>query len=111
MKELDLRKVFAEIKAQIDATDYDLTTLVGTTLAEYIVMGVYLTNDISDAHAQDFKDLGLSVITTKCRCSVIVGKKMSRLKSYMPICGYVNLEADIESILMIIQACFDRIDE
>lgn len=111
MKELDLGKVFAEIKTQIDATDYDLATLVGTTLAAYIVMGVYITNDVSDVHTQEFKDLGLTIITTECRCLVIVNGKMTWIKSPMPICCYFNLKTDIESILMIIQGCFNLIDE
>lgn len=110
MKELDFNKITAEIKSQLEQTDFDITNLLGETMAIYVVLGIYLTNDILDAHGQDFKELGVSVITTKCRCSVIVGPRMSWMKSYMPICGYINLHMDIESILMIIQACFDRID-
>lgn len=110
MKELDCTKVVAEINRQMDATDFDLENLIGRTLAVMMVMNIYLTNDVIDAYGQDLKELGVSIITTRNRCSVIIGNKMSWYKDEFPICEYVTLEQDIDSILNIIQAVIDRID-
>lgn len=111
MKELDCKLVVAEIERQLDATDYDIETLIGRTLTVMMVMGIYLTNDILDAHGQDLKELGVSIITTRYRCSIIIGKDMSWYKDEYPICEYVTLEQDIDSILSIIQTVIDRIDQ
>lgn len=110
MKELDCTKVVAEINDQMDETDFDLENLVGRTLAVMMVMNIYLTNDVIDAYGQDLKEMGVSIITTRNRCSVIIAKYMSWYKLSVPICSYENLTDDIESILMIIQAAIDRIN-
>lgn len=110
MKELDCTKVVAEINDQMDETDFDLENLIGRTLAVMMVMNIYLTNDVIDAYGQDLKEMGVSIITTRNRCSVIICKHMSWYKLSVPICGYENLTDDIESILMIIQAAIDRIN-
>lgn len=110
MKELDCTKVVAEINDQMDETDFDLENLIGRTLAVMMVMNIYLTNDVIDAYGQDLKEMGVSIITTRNRCSVIIGEYMSWYKLSVPICSYENLTDDIESILMIIQAAIDRIN-
>lgn len=111
MKELDSKKVIAEIERQLDATDYDLENLIGRSLTVMMVLNIYLTNDILDAYGQDLKELGVSIITTRFRCSIIIGKQMSWYKDDFPICEYYTLEQDIDSILSIIQTVIDRIDQ
>lgn len=110
MKELDCTKVVAEINDQMDETDFDLENLIGRTLAVMMVMNIYLTNDVIDAYGQDLKEMGVSIITTRYRCSVIIGEEMSWYKLSVPICDYQNLTDDIESILNVIQVAIDRID-
>lgn len=109
MKELDCTKVVAEINRQMDAADFDLENLIGRTLAVMMVMNIYLTNDVIEAYGQDLKELGVSIITTRYRCSIIIGRQMSWYKLEYPICDYQSLEEDIKSILNLIQAVIDRI--
>lgn len=110
MKEMDLNVVAAEAARQIEQNDYDLTDWCGKQIAAMIVTNIYVTNDVMKGYGQDLSDLSLSVISSKHRISIIFFKTASMVKSDVPICGYESLEEDIYSILVHIQACFDRLD-
>lgn len=110
MKEFDLKKIIEEIEIQLDSNDYDLEALIGRSLTIMMVLEIYLTNDIIDAHGQDLKELGVSIITTRYRCSIIIGGQMSWYKVEYPICDYQSLQDDVQSILNLIQVVIDRID-
>lgn len=110
MKELDLKVICEEIETQIAETDYDLVDLVGTTLAEMLVMNIYLTNDCLKAHGQNLADLELSIISTSRKISVIYSGAMSWMKDYADICTYEDLADDIANILGCIQVCFNKMD-
>lgn len=111
MKELDSKIVLAEIESQMQETGYDIENILGLSIAKIVVLGIYMTNDLTSGYGQDFRDLGLSVISSPRRVSVICGASMSMYKDSMPLCGYNNLSEDIASILNAIQAALDRIDQ
>lgn len=111
MKVLDSTIVLAEIESQMKETGYDIENILGLSVAKIVVLGVYMTNDLTSGYGQDFRDLGFSVISSRNGISVICGACMSMYKDSLPLCGYDNLSEDIASILNAIQAALDRIDQ
>lgn len=111
MKILDSTIVLAEIESQMQSTGYDIENILGLSVAKIVVLGIYMTNDITSGYGQDFRDLGFSIISSRQGVSVICGKSMSMYKDSLPICGYENLSIDVASILNTIQAALDRIDQ
>ena len=98
----------------------DLPARIGHDNAIWCVMGVYLTNDQTSGHGQDFdvlesdseteNPLRFSVISSKDRISVIDNGQMSYYKDNVDLCGYENLQEDIYAICMYIQTAIDRIE-
>lgn len=98
----------------------DLPARIGQDNAIWCVMGVYLTNDQTSGHGQDFdvlesdseteNPLRFSVISSKDRISVIDNGQMSYYKDNVDLCGYENLQEDIYAICMYIQTAIDRIN-
>lgn len=111
MKELDSTIVLAEIESQMEETGYDIENLLGLSVAKIVVLGIYMTNDLTSGFGQDFRDLGFSIISSKYGVSVICEACMSMYKDSLPLCGYNNLSEDIASILNTIQAALDRLDQ
>lgn len=111
MKELDSKIVLAEIESQMQETGYDIENILGLSVAKIVVLGIYMTNDLTSGYGQDFRDLGFSIISSPHRVSVICDGCMSMYKDSLPLCGYDNLSIDIASILNAIQAALDRIDQ
>ena len=111
MKELDSKIVLAEIESQMQETGYDIENILGLSVAKIVVLGIYMTNDLTSGYGQDFRDLGFSIISSPHRVSVIYDDCMSMYKDSLPLCGYDNLSEDIASILNAIQAALDRIDQ
>lgn len=111
MKVLDSTIVLAEIESQMEATGYDIQNILGLSVAKIVVLGVYMTNDLTSGYGQDFRDLGFSIISSRKGVSVICGACMSMYKDSLPLCGYDNLSVDIASILNAIQAALDRVDQ
>ena len=111
MKILDSTIVLAEIESKMEETGYDIENILGLSVAKIVVLGIYMTNDITSGYGQDFRDLGFSIISSRNGVSVICGRSMSMYKDSLPLCGYDNLSVDIASILNTIQAALDRIDE
>lgn len=111
MKELDTTIVLAEIKSQMNETGYDIENILGLSIAKIVVLGIYMTNDLTSGYGQDFRDLGLSVISSSRCVSVICDGSMGMYRDSLPLCGYDNLSEDIASILNAIQAALDRVDQ
>lgn len=110
MKELNLSLVYEEAVTQIDGNDWDIAEWCGKTVAALAVTNIYATNDICRGFGQDFMELDISVISSPKRISLIYGIESTFVRSDVPICGYESLSEDIYSILVNIQACFDRLD-
>lgn len=111
MKELNSTIVLTEIESQMQESGFDIENILGLSVAKIVVLGIYMTNDITSGYGQDFRDLGFSIISSRNGVSVICGRSMSMYKDSLPLCGYENLSIDIASILNTIQAALDRIDE
>lgn len=111
MKILDSTIVLAEIESQMDATGYDIQNILGLSVAKIVVLGIYMTNDLTSGYGQDFRDLGLSVISSSRGVSVICGGSMGMYKDSFPMCGYENLSDDIAMILNAIQAAIEKADQ
>ena len=111
MKVLDSTIVLAEIESQMEATGYDIQNILGLSVAKIVVLGVYMTNDLTSGYGQDFRDLGFSVISSSRGVSVICGGSMGMYKDSFPMCGYENLSVDIATILNTIQAAIEKADQ
>jgi len=111
MKELDSTIVLNEIESQMEPAEYDIELLLGLSVAKMVVLGIYMTNDLTSGYGQDFRDLGFSIISSRYRVSVICGDCMAMYKDSLPICGYGSLSEDIASILNAIQAALDKLDQ
>ena len=111
MKELDSKIVLAEIESQMEETGYDIENILGLSIAKIVVLGIYMTNDLTSGYGQDFRDLGFTVISSPRSASVICGGSMGMYRDKFPICGYENLSDDIAAILNTIQAAIEKADQ
>ena len=111
MKELNCKIVLAEIESQMEETGYDIENILGWSIARIVVLGIYMTNDLTSGYGQDFRELGFSVISSPRSVSVICGRSMGMYKDRFPICGYENLSDDIAAILNTIQAAIEKADQ
>lgn len=110
MKVLNLSEVYEEVNRQLSTQDWDVVSWMGNTVASLMVTNIYTTNDICRGFGQDYKELQISLISSPNRISLIMMGAGTFVKSDEPICGYESLEEDVYSILVNIQACFDRLD-
>lgn len=106
----DYSIVQAEIARQLALNDYDIVEILGEDLALLAVLNIYMTNDVCKGFGQDFQEK-VSVISSRQRISVIIGRKASNYKNDEPICLYRDLSDDINEILMLIQTVFDRLPD
>lgn len=100
--------------------NYDIETLIGTDCTVWCVMGIYLNNDKTTGYGQDYRSLEVdaygvpvnkvSVISSRNRVSVLIGRNMSYYTDNVNLCGYESLEEDIQAILLWIQTAIDRIN-
>ena len=107
-KVTNYNEVIAAIEVALSDRDYFLVDLVGHDLAVLAVLNIYMTNDMCKGFGQDFHN-GTSVISSRQRISVIVEKCSSMYKDDYPICEYNDLADDVNEIIVISQAAFDRI--
>lgn len=110
MKVLNLSEVYEEAKSQLESAEWDISDIMGLTVATLIVTNIYSTNDICRGYGQDYRELDISIISSPHRISVIMMGAATFVKSDKVICGYENLSEDIYSILVNIQACIDRLN-
>lgn len=110
MKVTSLSEVYEETTRQLLANDWDVVEWLGYNASALIVTNIYTTNDICRGFGQDYKEIDVSVISSPHRISLIVMGVGTYVKSDTTICGYESLEEDIYSILVLIQACFDKLD-
>lgn len=110
MKVKDLNAIWTEAQRQVLMTEWDVRNYITDYQVVLAVFNIYMTNDIMKGFGQDFQH-GFSIITSPTRCSVIGGETASFWKDSVQICGYDNLQEDIESILIILQAAVERWEE
>lgn len=105
---------------ELALNNYDIETLIGTDCTVWAVMGIYLNNDKTTGYGQDFLSQEIntsevivnkvSVVSSRNRVSVIIGREMSYYTDNVNLCGYESLEEDIQAILLWIQTAIDRIN-
>lgn len=105
---------------ELALNNYDIETLIGTDCTVWAVMGIYLNNNKTSGYGQDFhgqeEDGGwnpiekVSIVSSRNRVSVIIGREMSYYTDNVNLCGYESLEEDIQAILLYIQTAIDRIN-
>ena len=110
MKEIDLNVVVEEVTKQINETDYDITEWCGLEVAAMIVTNIYVTNDIMSGFGQDLRELDISIISSEQRISLIFQGASTYVKKDTAICKYESLDEDVYTILVMIQACFDKLN-
>ena len=119
MKENDLNVISSMAAILLDAQEYSIVEAIGREKAIFCVTAIYCTNDVCKGYGQDFypndalnENDGykkVSVISFENGVSVIVSGHSSRYQDNFPLCGYSDLHDDIYSIVIAIQAVFDRL--
>lgn len=107
-KETDYAIVQQHIEQHLQATEWQIEEVFGHDLLVLAVLNIYMTNDLCRGFGQDFLD-GKSIISSRRIISVIIGRHSSLFKDNNYICLYEDLDGDINEILMIMQAAYDRI--
>lgn len=105
---------------ELALNNYDIETLIGTDCTVWAVMAIYLNNDKTTGYGQDYMSLEVdaygvpvnkvTVVSSRNRVSVIIGREMSYYTDNVDLCGYESLEEDIQAILLWIQTAIDRIN-
>lgn len=93
----------------------DVVSEIGCDLSDYLdnsdvincLTMIYVTGDRMTGHGQDFA-IGLSVISSPTRISIIGDGAMSFYKTDDPICQYENLNDDIIQIVTVVNAAIAR---
>jgi hypothetical protein len=119
MKVTDYNVVAAKVSELLPEKCPDLLENIGRERAIFCVLAIYQVNDLCKGYGQDFIISGgvygsgsyekVSVIAFVNGVSVIVDSASSRYQDNFPMCGYENLDEDLEQICICIQAAFDRI--
>ena len=107
-KVTNYNEVIAAIEVALSERDYFLVELVGHDLAVLAVLNIYMTNDVCKGFGQDFHNQ-VSIVSGRRIISVIVGRNSSMYKDDYNICDYDDLDGDINEIMIISQAAYDRI--
>lgn len=119
MKETDLNVISNLAGILLDAQEYSIVEAIGREKAIFCVTAIYCTNDVCKGYGQDYwaemsqeyaEDYEkISIISFENGVSVIVDSHFARYSDNFPMCGYEDLHDDIYSIVIAIQAAFDRL--
>lgn len=119
MKEQDYSVILTAAQNVI-ANEYpELNEVWPNGCAALLIAHVYMMNDLTSGFGQDVtltdltdergKPLRASLISSRDLISVILPEGASHYRADDVLCGYEDLEADIQNICMITQAVVDRI--
>ena len=109
-KVTDYSKILSEVTTQLAGQEWSITDYMTQDNAAIVVANIYLMNDLCSGFGQDI-DNSVSVISSKLRISVIYGGKCGMYKHYENLCFFESLSDDISTILMVLQAAFDRMTD
>ena len=109
-KVTDYSEILAEVTTQLAGQEWSITDYMTQDNAGIVVANIYLMNDLCSGFGQDI-DNSVSVISSKLRISVIYGGKCGMYKHYENLCFFESLSDDISTILMVLQAAFDRMTD
>lgn len=107
MKVTDLNQVQAMVITQVEQQEWDLLDYVSEEIAVQLIVNIYMMNDQTSGYGQDMNN-GFSVISSRQRIAVIYEGHHSSFKHAQPLCMYEDLYADIETILIVMQAAIER---
>lgn len=110
MKEEDLSVLYGKAKTLLEVSEYDLVDDIGLTCAANCVAMIYYTNDLMSGFGQDYNKV-VSVIASPTRISIIKDGRHSYYRDNIPICGYEDVDEDLQNIVNIIQVVYDRLAE
>lgn len=110
MKETDYSVVRQKAEKCLQSQQWELLSYITIDNASYIVANIYMMSDKVVGYGQDIVG-GLSIISSVQTISTIYGKTASHYKADLPICGYEDLETDIEYIIICIDASLLRMQQ
>lgn len=119
MKEQDYSVILTAAQNVIANEYSELNEVWPNGCAALLIAHVYMMNDLTTGFGQDVtltgltdergKPLRASLISSRDLISVILPEGASHYRADDVLCGYEDLEADIQNICMITQAVVDRI--
>lgn len=109
MKVTDLNEIRDEIIDQLSDEEWKILEYLTFDQSILVVLNIYNTNDFVKAFGQDIED-SISIISNNRRISAIHGSHASYWKTDTDICEYNNLQEDIASILIVLEAAINRME-
>ena len=103
----DYNEILTEVTKQLTENEWSILDFMTQDNAAIVVANIYLMHDLCRGFGQDI-DNSVSVISSKLRISVIYGGKCGMYKHYENLCFFESLSDDISTILMVLQAAFER---
>lgn len=120
MKSSTYSDIMVIIEEQLDNVAEELRELMGDDNLKAAILNIYMCSDLVYAFGQDYvmQDFSLdtgqigriSLISTRYSISLIIGNVSSNFKYDMQICLYVDIEDDIATIILVLNAAFDRLN-
>lgn len=120
MKSSTYSDIMVIIEEQLDNVAEELRELMGDDNLKAAILNIYMCSDLVYAFGQDYvmQDFSLdtgqigriSLISTRYSISLIIGNVSSSFKYDMQICLYVDMEDDIATIILVLNAAFDRLN-
>lgn len=107
MKVTDLNEVKAVVAESLAQTGSEILEYLTMEEAVDCIMMIYLTNDMMRGFAQDFIG-NPSIISSPYRIGIIYQGHHSFYKVDGTICGYEDLDEDIQSIMVTLDAALAR---
>lgn len=109
MKETDFNVLIVNATELLQMNDYDIVEDLGYDCAAVCVAMIYWTNDLITGFGQDYKGI-VSVISSPTRISIIKDGHHSYYRDNVSVCGYEDVVEDLQNIINIIQAVYDRLN-
>ena len=110
MKQTDLNEIQAEAREMIAQFGSGLLDFLTLEEAVNCLVMIYVTNDVTAGFAQDYTN-NISVISSPHRVAIIYQGHHSFYKSQPTLCGYEDLEEDLNYVRICVDAALSRWEE
>ena len=97
------------IERHLEAAEWSIEELIGHDMAVLAILNIYMANGVCKGFGQNFRNQ-VSIISSMRVIGIMIDRKSSYYRDNQNICLYDDLDDDINEILIVMQAAYDRID-
>lgn len=108
-KETNYATVQEAIERHLETAEWSIEELIGHDMAVLAILNIYMANDVCKGFGQDFHNQ-VSIISSTRAIGILIDRRSSYYKDDNNICLYDDLNDDINEILIVMQAAYDRMD-